>query len=614
MQDEKQDKAVNPPAAAEAFTADLGGASRVTESLSEADFAAPPADPLIGRLLDGRYEVQERIGAGGMAVVYRGLQVSLQRPVAIKVLTQADSNTSATQRFLREARMASRLSHPHVVTIHGCGESNDGILFIVMELLQGPTLRQLLSCGEGLPRPRFFNIAAQLCKALSAAHGSGIVHRDLKPGNIMVSAAADSDGEEVAKVLDFGLAKPVAPSASVTISGAILGTPLYMSPEMIAGESVDGRSDLYALGCILYEMAEGRPPFQSALSHETLTMHATQPPPPIVRGDLGDVGKVVAALLEKRPTDRPADAQAVRTLLEAELGRESSQARGAHLISPQPVEKPASRWGTRVLALGGVLGVALFLGLLFIRGVGPITEAEQPSPAMTSTEAAKPGTGTATPAGPSVEPEQNSVSEGHAPRPVSVDTEPAAAVTSPVPVRRRSKPRTAAKAQPSASTSRRNSTPRSFDISGYFKQARASARRVFPDAQLIRIAAGGVRPTGNAELTLKDTFSVMYGFASRDARARVPKGMSTQTTCLYYVNVTAAEIEGYKVRDVERDCAEAERVDRPRCSVSEIWRRAIETGAPGDNTVADLVFAPGSPKPWRLRVGHLFYGEFPDDC
>src|SRR6267142_2784353 len=214
----------------------------------------------------GPYEIAAPLGAGGMGEVYRARDTRLERTVAIKILpAQFSSDPVRKQRFEREAKTISSLNHPHICTLHDIGHQ-DGIDYLVMECVEGKTLAKRLEKGP-LPLDQVLKFGAQIADALDKAHRSGIVHRDLKPGNIMLTPAG-------AKLLDFGLAKPAAPLANVvtltaavtqsspmTEQGAIVGTFQYMSPEQIEGKDLDGRSDIFSLGAVLYEMLTGQRAF-----------------------------------------------------------------------------------------------------------------------------------------------------------------------------------------------------------------------------------------------------------------------------------------------------------------------------------------------------------------
>jgi serine/threonine protein kinase len=312
---------------------------------------AAERDDLIGRVLDERYEIRAPLGKGGMGTVYRGWQLSVDREVAIKVIHPKLSNDrSAVKRFLREARLASRLSQPNIVNVYDFGQSGN-VLYLVMELLRGHTLASELGQGRRINPKRTITVAAQLCDALEAAHAQGIVHRDLKPSNIVI--LDDPPGRDLIKVLDFGLAKSLIQDSGsvVTNTDALLGTPLYMAPEQIEGKVSDQRADLYSLGCMLYEMLTGRPPFvenavSAVLARHMHDAHAELPPhvPAKLRG-------LIDKLLAKAPDKRLQTAGEVHKILEdvrdsAPALREPSEAENSYDtipdVSPELAETHAA--------------------------------------------------------------------------------------------------------------------------------------------------------------------------------------------------------------------------------------------------------------------------------
>jgi len=282
----------------------------VDESLAAVNEAR---DPMLGELLDGRFRVLERLGTGGMATVYRGVQVSLDRPVAIKVI-RGDllDDPAIVQRFVREARLLTSINHPNVVSVYDVGHTASGALCIVMELVRGATLEAELARGRLAPE-RTREIAVQLCDALAATHEHGIVHRDLKPANIMLLEAPGL--HDIVKVLDFGLATSlVGPRAAprLTIAGMVMGTPRYMAPETIgsAGAVADAKSDLYSLGCVLYELLAGRPPFTDSALPVVLARHLRDAPPRLPPDVPLAIARFVTTLLAKDPAHRPDLAEA----------------------------------------------------------------------------------------------------------------------------------------------------------------------------------------------------------------------------------------------------------------------------------------------------------------
>ncbi|MET9413585.1 tetratricopeptide repeat protein [Streptomyces klenkii] len=270
------------------------------------------------RLIQGRYRLLERIGRGGMGEVWRALDESLGRQVAVKCLKPMGPRHEPSylrvlrERFRREARVAAALQHRGITVIHDFGES-DGVLFLVMELLDGRNLSELLedTCGHPLAVPDILEIAEQVAAALAYTHGQGVVHRDLKPANVMRL----TDGS--VKICDFGIARLgdsigySSVSSRLTGTGIAMGTPHYMSPEQIGGAPVDHRSDLYSLGCVLYELATGAPPFDMDDAWAVLVGHRdTAPVPPRThRPELPEAfERIVLDLLAKDPEDRPPDA------------------------------------------------------------------------------------------------------------------------------------------------------------------------------------------------------------------------------------------------------------------------------------------------------------------
>ncbi|MDB4952544.1 MAG: protein kinase [Myxococcales bacterium] len=275
-------------------------------------------DALLGRDLDGRYTILEKLGQGGMGAVYRSSQHSVGREVAIKVVSpHLVSEADVIKRFLREAKLASRLSHPNAVAVLDFGQTDDGVFYLVMELVTGRTLDAVIKADRVFRPERVVRIGTQVCDALEGAHALQIVHRDLKPANIMLL----SSGRDLVKVLDFGLAKSVAPDQAVTTmtnAGALLGTPAFMPPELALGQPCDGRADLYSLGVVLYLLGSGHLPFQSESAHELIAMHGTETAPPMTDVPAA-LGHVIDRLLAKNPADRYQSAAETREALEAAL-------------------------------------------------------------------------------------------------------------------------------------------------------------------------------------------------------------------------------------------------------------------------------------------------------
>jgi YVTN family beta-propeller protein len=224
----------------------------------------------------GDFRIEEEIGRGGMGVVYRASQLSLERPVALKVISEALSDLEGFRgRFERESRLAASLDHPNIIPVYAAGE-HDGVLFIVMRFVDGTDLRALLAAEGALDPARAAGVVAQVASALDAAHERGLVHRDVKPANILVAARG---GGEHTYLTDFGLTKRTASDSGLTAAGEWVGTLDYVAPEQVRGEAVDGRADVYALGCVLYELLTGRVPFQRDDDIAKLWAHISDPPP-----------------------------------------------------------------------------------------------------------------------------------------------------------------------------------------------------------------------------------------------------------------------------------------------------------------------------------------------
>ena len=233
---------------------------------------------LVGSIIADRYHILKRLGAGGMGRVYLAEHVKMGRQCALKVLHPAMAgDAEAIGRFNREAANASRIEHPNVAAIYDFGETQDGLLYLAMQYVEGRTLTGVLAGGDALPPLRACEIARQTAEGLHAAHALGIVHRDLKPDNIMLST--DADGIDIVKVVDFGIAKASGEgSQGVTRTGVVVGTPEYMSPEQLAGEPVDSRSDLYSLALITFNMLTGELPFPAVSTGTLVVMRLTEQP------------------------------------------------------------------------------------------------------------------------------------------------------------------------------------------------------------------------------------------------------------------------------------------------------------------------------------------------
>jgi serine/threonine protein kinase len=308
-------------------------------------------DELVGQVLNDRYRIDERISEGGMGTVYRATHVLMDKRVAIKVLHPSlAADDKIVARFSREARAASRISHPHALNVTDFGESESGVVFLVMEFLDGKTLKEVIQSEGPMPLPRMVEIIEQVAGALDSAHAEGVVHRDLKSDNIMLIEAPN--GSDWAKVLDFGIAKIKEPvggtDPALTAPNLIIGTPQYMSPEQCSQASeIDSRSDIYSLGIIIYEMLTGHVPFTGD-SPTAIMMKQLQEPPPSVMEERDDlppqVGMVITSALAKRPEDRFQSAgELSEALAAAANGKAAASAVAAAATNPASASSETNR-------------------------------------------------------------------------------------------------------------------------------------------------------------------------------------------------------------------------------------------------------------------------------
>jgi len=286
----------------------------------------------VGDLLAGRYELRSRLGRGGMAEVFRALDTRLGREVAVKVL--ADhllSDPRSVERFEREGRNAASLHHPNIVDLYDAASEGD-THYLVMELVEGPTLAEIIKREGQMPVPRALDIAGRIASALRVAHDRGLVHHDVKPSNVLF------DGNDNVKVADFGIAR--AASSDIT---TVQGSPPYVAPEQAKGGRADPRSDIYGLGCVLFEMLAGTPPFSGGSASAVIMQHLENPPPPLskFRDDIpADVGKVVMRMLAKDPAQRYDSVQALRSDLDRLA--DGLPVSGATISSTRRIDDPAA--------------------------------------------------------------------------------------------------------------------------------------------------------------------------------------------------------------------------------------------------------------------------------
>jgi serine/threonine protein kinase len=336
--------------------------ARIRADLERTSSPRERKDPLLGTMVGGRFLVVKKIGVGGMGAVYRAKQEGMDRDVAVKVLLgDMTENDTVLRRFTLEALAVSRLRHPNTIQIFDYGQTPQGHPYIAMELLEGQTLHDLLKKERPVPIRRALRILAQVAQSLAEAHSKEIVHRDLKPENIFLVTVGDNP--DFVKVLDFGVAKlrdHNSDQGTLTQAGSIFGTPRYMSPEQCSAQTVDHRSDIYALGVILYEMIVGQAPFASDQALALLLAHVNEVPvrpgtaafeKHIVPAEVDDL---VMQLLEKAPADRVQSAGELAKLcddlahslpaaFEARVGSEEADALGVRLSSNTTAEYMTAR-------------------------------------------------------------------------------------------------------------------------------------------------------------------------------------------------------------------------------------------------------------------------------
>jgi tRNA A-37 threonylcarbamoyl transferase component Bud32 len=266
-------------------------------------------DPLIGRALDGKYELTARLGEGGMSVVYRARRLHIGDEVAVKVLLRKFlKNEAVMARFRREARATAMLHHPNVIAIHDFGEIAEGeaAAFMVMEFVKGTPLRDLLNSEKRFPFERALRLMRGICAGVGAAHRQSVIHRDLKPENIIVVAPDDDYEFETVRVVDFGFAK-IATDPDAGPMGSVIGTPFYMSPEQCLGEPLDARSDVYSLGAMFYEILSGNRPFNADTVSGIISQQLAETPPPLSSSLTipRRLSNTIMSCLAKDPNDRP---------------------------------------------------------------------------------------------------------------------------------------------------------------------------------------------------------------------------------------------------------------------------------------------------------------------
>jgi serine/threonine protein kinase len=561
----------------------------------------------------GRYRITALVGEGGMGSVYLAVQPAIGSRVAIKVLSeQCARDAELLERFFAEAKAVNLIRHEHIVSVLDLATLPDGRPYIVMEYIEGQTLAAMVR-GKAAPLGGVMSVMGEVLSALAAAHAIGIVHRDLKPDNVLVTA------EGHAKVLDFGIAK-LAPglhdASSRTKTGALLGTPAYMAPEQISGAgSVDARADIYAAGILLYEAVTGRVPFSGGSIFDVMRAQVEQTPAPprSLRADLPEpIEAVILTALQKDPALRFQSAQAMAQAL-----AHAAQALAQHQWIPL-----SSRGGPRISASGGgqptpqitpvapsmaapprrsgvivgvlaVLAVAIGIGLFVASRSSSEDKIAPPPPPPPSVDAA---------VAPPIDAARVVVAK--APPPVDAALAPAhkakadagptivnggsaadhgvyigtgVEIGSNVVIGSQTPARPAHEARAPA-----DYDPKHFDPVAYLPRARALAKKLMPDAELIELEFYPVHADGSVDLTAR-TFEGDFRFRSKAASVLPPGTAPNEDVdipCLVFVEPGPREAVA-TVHDSMKNCKER-LIRAPHCSMASVWKQELALGVPGD--------------------------------
>ena len=347
-----------------------------------------------GRVLAGRYRLTARLGRGGFGEVWRADDTVLGREVAVKTLIVSGDGDALLRRFEREAQALARLDHRNIVMVYDTG-ADDGTGYVVMQLLAGPSLAALVAEHGPLPLDQALDYASQAAAGLAAAHAVGIVHRDVSPANLML------DGAGTVKLVDFGVARLDRASTTLTATGTVFATAGYVSPEQAAGEPADARSDLYSLGCVLYALLAGEPPFTAEHPIGVIQQQLSSPPPLLssVRADVpAELDELLTTLLAKNPAERPKSADDVRRRVDALRGGNDAATAATIALTRAPTTR--RRWPITAAAIGLVALAAGLAATLSSGGDKTAVTTTPPTTTAPATTAPATTTTATTPAAP----------------------------------------------------------------------------------------------------------------------------------------------------------------------------------------------------------------------
>lgn len=575
------------------------------------------SDPLLGSEL-GSYRLVRRIGAGGMGQVYLGVQPAIGSRVAIKLLSlELAGDAEQVERFFTEARAVNVIRHEGIVNVLDLSRTAEGRPYIVMEYLDGSPLSALIGAQGALPVVPSLHLALEVLSALDAAHRVGIVHRDIKPDNIFVSPAGR------VKLLDFGVAKlrtGHTVAGHGTLSGALMGTPLYMSPEQAMGREADPRSDLYSLGIVLYEMLTGRVPFQATTLYELLGLHVHAYPasPRTWRPDLPEsVDWLLRIALQKDAAQRYASAAIMAgAISQVMLALPSDGAAplcgassGSGAQTPGQLPSPVGRWVPSPIGVGAGHAVPPATPTRVVHpSRAPVKlHPVRPAVVIASTVALLGVLGGGAWLG------WNVLSTLRERRASSLLVEMRGAGPGTVNTASTVERKALIGAVPMLNAL---DDPHRVDVWQHFTLATQEARRAFADARLVRIDVAGMKSDGTVDVTISGDVATIVLFRWRSPSASIrPPGLpqgAKSTERIYYHLVSAQGLMRYT--SDQPDSGEP-LIEPPRCQPRAVWAKAVAAGAPKGNFIGNLSYFATAERAatWYVTIGE-FSGLVPDDC